>query len=80
MTNLSCFCQKSELTAKNRGISVVFRWYFGDLSEPSKHADEVCGKECTSENTKAFTEIHVICRKKFPIQGHVFILTQLLKW
>ena len=44
-----------------------------------KHAGEVPRKECTSENTKAFTEIHDICRKKNPIQVHVFFLTQFLK-
>ena len=29
------------------------------------HTDEVCRKECTSENTKAFTEIHAIRRIYF---------------
>ena len=33
MTNLSCFCQKSELNSKKIG---VFRWYFGDSSDPNQ--------------------------------------------
>ena len=33
-------------------------------------------KECTSENTKAFTEIHAIHRKNFPIRySSIFIVT-----
>ena len=49
------------------------------LKHYDRNADEVCRKECrsTSENTKAFTEIHALCRKTFPIR--VCILTQILK-
>ena len=77
MTNLSCFCQKSELNSKKvevfrcfGGIS-VFRWYFGDSSDPIIGAHvksclyRVSQNKCISQCTKCWFGLFSVLLERY---------------